>query len=147
MNGQTIVDLLSHIPNFIGVFASDNLPTNVQLSEYAFIVNTDPSWKPGEHWQAVVIKENVCFFFDSFGGKPEIDSIRSFCKQFSNCYYNAVGHQSINEETCGAFCTFVVNEMMVKGKSFRSVVQTFHRIKRDDAYVRNYLLRNFSFHL
>lgn len=148
MDSIDIRTLLSHIPNFLGVFPSDCLPLiKNKFNQFALIVNTDSSENIGTHWLAIIVRNNVCYYFDSFGGLPKVKNIRSFCEQFKSCIYNREKHQMIQEITCGAYCIFVVNEMLVHKKSFKSIVSTFHRIKRDDVYVRKYLLRKFSFHL
>lgn len=148
MNSIEISSLLGHIPNFLGVFPSDCLPNvNYNDGSYGFIANTDSSSESGTHWLAIVVQKEICYYFDSFGGPPQVESIRSFCAQFCKCYFNRKKHQQINEITCGAYCIFVINEMLSNTKSFQSVVSTFHRIKKDDIYVRKYLIRHFTFHL
>lgn len=148
MESIEISALLNHIPNFFGVYPSDCLPLiDDKLDTFGLIVNTDSSEKKGTHWLVIVVQNRICHYFDSFGGLPTVKNIRTFCEQFYCCHFNREKHQKIDEITCGAYCIFVVNEMLFKKKSFRSVVSTFHRIKRDDIYVRKYLARNFSFHL
>lgn len=148
MDSADINCLLSHIPNFLGVFPSDCLPTVIDKSKtFGLVVNTDSSEQCGTHWLAIVVQNEICHYFDSFGGQPKVNNILSFCEQFPICYYNRKKHQNINEITCGAYCIFVINEMLANKKSFRYVVSTFHRIKRDDVYVRKYLSRKFSFHI
>ncbi|GMT03589.1 hypothetical protein PENTCL1PPCAC_25764 [Pristionchus entomophagus] len=143
-----ISSLLSHIPNFLGVYPSDCLPNIVDKSKsFGLVVNTDSSDKSGTHWLAIFVKNGICHYFDSFCGLPKVKNIRSFCEQFHSCHFNREKHQQIQEITCGAYCIFVINEMLFNNKSFRSVVSTFHRIKRDDVYVRKYLVSNFSYHL
>lgn len=148
MDFADIRSLLSHISNFLGIFPSDCLPLITDKSQtFGLVVNTDSSEQNGTHWLAIVVKNGICHYFDSFGGLPKVKNIRSFCEQFKSCHYNRGKHQHIEEITCGAYCIFVVNEMLLNNKSFRTVVSTFHRIKRDDVYVRKYLDRQFSFHL
>lgn len=148
MNTIDIKSLLSHIPNFLGVFPSDCLPTISDKSKtFGLVVNTDSSDRSGTHWLAVVVQNGICHYFDSFGGLPKVKTIHQFCEQFTSCFFNREKHQNMHEVTCGAYCVFVINEMLCHGRSFHSVVSTFHRIKRDDMYVRKYLTRYFSFHL
>ncbi|KAF8355404.1 hypothetical protein PRIPAC_97027 [Pristionchus pacificus] len=73
--------------------------------------------------------------------------IQNNCPNLSFVIVDGIKNQNIQEITCGAYCIFVINEMLVRNKTFRSVVSTFHRIKRDDVFERKYLSRNFSFHL
>lgn len=145
MNSDQIARLLSHIPNFLGVFASDSLPAYIPF-DFSLVVNTDPSDKPGLHWQAIIVQNGIAYFFCSFGGIPKNKFISQFCNQFSVVYFNQRKHQRINESTCGAYCVYVINEMY-KGRTFNSIIGTFKRVYKDDAFVKKYLLNHFSFHL
>lgn len=144
MNGLEIEQLLSQVSRFLGTFSADTLPTSTP-SSFSLVVNTDKHDKPGTHWQAIIVTEGIAHFFDSFGGKPKIASIAAFCERFNVIHFNRKRHQSFKESTCGAFCVYVINEMN-RGRSFKSVMGTFERIKRDDVYVRKYLSKHFSFH-
>lgn len=145
MDNRQITKMLSHVPDFIGVFSCNNLPKTFPIS-FALVVNTDPDYKSGRHWQAVVVRDNIAHFFCSFGGPPRVQSIKQFCDNFPLIFYNQKKHQKLNEETCGAYCIYVINEM-ASGRSFNSILDTFNRIKRDDLFVRNYLSRHFNFSL
>lgn len=58
-------------PYFRGIFARDTLPDDVKEYPSVYIVNTDPSDRPGTHWTAIVIKSRgYGLFFDSFGNHP-----------------------------------------------------------------------------
>ena len=54
---------------FRGVFPADKLPNvpNWRVLSDAYIVNTDPAGKPGEHWLAIWTRNRVCKVFDSYG--------------------------------------------------------------------------------
>lgn len=145
MNSLQINSLLQNVPSFLGVFSADTLP-DICPSSFSLIVNTDSSDKAGTHWQAIVVLDGIAHFFDSFGGMPRVQKIKQFCKRFPVVHYNRKKHQNVSEETCGGYCVLVISEMN-KGRSFNSILQTFLAIKRDDIYVRNYLINNFSFHL
>lgn len=146
MNSGQINRLLCSNANFLGVFPSDKLPHTVPSSSFSIVVNTDPSNLPGTHWQAIIVNENILYFFDSFGNLPKVEAIKIFCSKFPIVYYNQKRHQNIQESTCGAYCVYVINEMS-RGRSFHSILKTLKGIKRDDAYVRKYLIRHFNFFL
>ena len=56
MNTEDIEHLLNYCkPFFLGVFASDELPSNPRG---VLISNTDPSHLPGTHWIAIYINGN-----------------------------------------------------------------------------------------
>ena len=54
---------------FLGVFASNELPSKISTYPSALIANTDPCNKPGQHWVAMFFpdEENKEEFFDSYG--------------------------------------------------------------------------------
>lgn len=53
---------------YVGAFACDELPTTpLRGSPQAYIVNTHPGHKPGEHWIAVWTYEDSCELLDSYG--------------------------------------------------------------------------------
>ena len=52
----------------VGVFAADQLPTKEFPGGY--IVNTDTSSQPGQHWVAFFTTEEGTECFDSFGENP-----------------------------------------------------------------------------
>ncbi|KAI8499056.1 hypothetical protein Bbelb_235090 [Branchiostoma belcheri] len=55
-----------------GVFAADQLPTNVPDYPSAYVVNTDDSGKPGQHWLALYFDDTMRGeFFDSYGRAPK----------------------------------------------------------------------------
>ena len=88
----------SQWPNlFKGVFAADQHPTNEQMQRGMYIINTDRSDEPGQHWTA------VCdgYFYDSFD--------RSSGTLFSNIRLPATGddeevRQRREESDCGQRC-------------------------------------------
>ena len=53
---------------FRGVFPADKLPTVPYWRVFsdAYIVNTDPTGEPGEHWLAIWTRNRVCEVFDSY---------------------------------------------------------------------------------
>ena len=55
--------------SFKGVYAYDKLPLKKIASdeEAYYIINTDPSHKPGEHWVAVYQLGSKLYIYDSFG--------------------------------------------------------------------------------
>ena len=63
--------LMSDEPNFLGVFALDRLPQNVDKNRIIkMIVNLDPAHLPGSHWVAIYRRNQKAYYFDSFGNPP-----------------------------------------------------------------------------
>ncbi len=105
-----IKKLLKKYKCFKGVFPSDRLPYKSKLP-LNIIINTDPSYKPGQHWIAVSItKEGVGEYFDSYGIPPFVESIEKFLNEkcLNGWTYNQVALQSINSETCGHYCILFI---------------------------------------
>ena len=92
---------------FRGVFSRDNLPSKVVKYPSAFIVNTDISTGPGQHWVAVFFNEQKrCFYFDSYGGRP-MNELANFTldNSVSDVFYNTRWFQGPATATCGLYVT------------------------------------------
>lgn len=87
---------------FLGVYPKDKLPT---INNYpsCFILNTDPSNKPGEHWLAAFIDKNKNYFFDSYGNSPSYFGLGSYFSQFKNLNWNKLKLQG-DSKNCGLYC-------------------------------------------
>lgn len=112
MNSLTIKRLLKNYKCFKGVYPSDRLPYNLPLP-LNIIVNTDPHYKPGQHWVCVSIDEfGNGYYFDSFGLPPLVDDIFNFIAQraYKGWRYNRNIIQNISSTTCGKYCIiFIIN--------------------------------------
>lgn len=91
---------------FGGVYPKDKLPHSRRHYQ-SFVVNTHPSTKRGEHWQAVYFdKHNHAHFFCSFGNPP-IAQVKNFI--IRNCIsfdFNPHQYQHNRTTSCGLFCLF-----------------------------------------
>ena len=84
------------------------------------IYNTDPSYKPGQHWIASFVdfqKEEI-FFYDSVGNRPPYNIVTLFEKTNKKLfngnkkiYYNDIRHQFKNSE-CGVYCLHFITKML-----------------------------------
>lgn len=120
------------------VCASDEL-VNIRVSKVrnsCFIVNTDPSTKPGAHWQVLwftkVYKKQTCFFMDSYGQPPENESIKKFIKKNSvDLICNDKQLQSFDSSLCGEYCCLFALHM--------SETDSFHEFTKyyGDNYTKN----------
>ena len=110
MNTSTIRKLLKTYKCFKGVFASDMLPYSANLP-LNIIVNTDPSYKPGQHWVAISIDaKGHGYYFDSFGFPPLVKNIFKFIseKAFNGWSYNRRQLQNVMSSTCGNYCVLFI---------------------------------------
>ena len=70
MDTLTINKLLKKERCYLGTFSRDTLPRSIK-NNFLFIVNTDPSTKPGEHWVAISKNsDGTGEYFDSYGLPP-----------------------------------------------------------------------------
>jgi hypothetical protein len=100
-------------PNFIGVFASNELPNRVPPNvTIKLIVNLDPKPLKGFHWTAIYRKQRRGYYFDTFG-RPPPRRIRNWLSQ--NCLrwaFNEKILQSPNDKvSCGYICVKFLKEL------------------------------------
>lgn len=112
---------------FVGVFASDTLPTIIKRKPALLICNTQPIRKPGEHWIAIYIdKHNFGEYFDSFGLPPHNIYISKFLKR--NCVKTKCNRkmiQSLFSNYCGHFC-IMYSYYKAMNKSLEAYVKIFN---------------------
>ena len=149
MNGDAISHLVSKdrrlVRVFRGVFAADTLPVFLcSSSSHAFVVNTHPHDKPGEHWVAVYITPfKKAIYFDSFGLAPWQDDIRKFIKENSlTLVYNSTPIQSLISQNCGLFCIYFLQKMTL-GASLTEMLSVFKPY--DPAYNDGFIQRLFHY--
>ena len=82
--------------HFIGIFSRDLIPLKFKYPA-CFIMNTQSSKKPGEHWLAFYYDKNgVCEFFDSYGLHPKFYRLVNYLNRTSkkwSCHVKQ--HQSL----------------------------------------------------
>lgn len=111
--------------HFLGVFARDKLP---EINHYpvSVVINTDPSYLPGQHWVAFYIDKNKkCSFFDSFGQKPSYYGLEKYLK--INCRklnFNKKQLQGRSSYTCGYYCVYFV-VLMSRGLCLEKIINVF----------------------
>ena len=72
---------------FDGIFSIDTLQ-DTKEKPTLIICNTDPSYKPGEHWILFFFYDNSVDFFDSLGrdityyGSEFIDFVKNFANDY-----------------------------------------------------------------
>jgi hypothetical protein len=141
MDERTINQILINEKCFIGTFARDLLPYKVKGNK-ALIANTDPSSKPGEHWIAIIIKDDgTGDYFDSYGLPPMHKEFLQFLNK--NCpngwTYNSLTLQCFSCMTCGHYCIAYI-KFRCNGYSYCDFVSHFSNNKYlNDDIVQNYL--------
>ena len=134
---------LSQVEGFLGAFAYDEIP-RTPTDRFSFVVNDDPSTKPGSHWIAVIFKNKTFFFIDSYGRSYKDET---FPKQFretmkdlfgsSNVKCNTRMLQNLFSNSCGEYTVYFIREMAEK--SFMTVLSVFsENLKNNDNIVIKY---------
>ena len=102
--------------DFIGVLARDQLPKKI-IYPSSFIINTDKSNEPGEHWLAIYYDKNgICEFFDPLGFSPKYYKLNEYLISTSNKYfYNNQQMQGIFSKFCGHYCILFI---FVKSRNY-----------------------------
>ena len=110
-----LYDILSHDPHvgpqFGGVYPRDRLPFG--STRRSFVINTDESGRPGEHWVCVHFGDDgVAEYFDSYGLPPWAygDIVRFMRSRTKNIHYNATRYQSDETKVCGHYCTYYLKQ-------------------------------------
>jgi hypothetical protein len=123
---------------FMGVLMCDEIPTLVSRvkprSRISFILNSDPSSKPGRHWTACYIDARTSTpspsleYYNSFGDPPSQTFLRDIKKvvdklnpvQYLRFKINKIHQQNDHSSSCGYFaCHFLIGRY--RGEPFKEV--------------------------
>lgn len=91
----------------------------------AYVVNTDPISKKGQHWVCIYYENNIGYYFDSYGIsnaiEPEINGfLKATCR---HSYRNVNRFQSDYSDYCGLYCLFALHAMTSQKASFNKLSQ------------------------
>ena len=124
----------------VDVCALNELPGTRSLSHKpaAFIVNSDPNFKPGTHWMAIFLPVNklgknndLGEFFDPYGLPPSAygKEIVQFLKAASHVQYafNRLQVQTESSTLCGLYsCYYILKRL--EGKSMGDIITYLYSI-------------------
>ena len=139
MDTLTINRLLKNSKIFVGTFARDMIPYTITKRPLAFIANTDPSGKPGQHWIAICLNSDGSGeYFDSYGLPPLHNS---FIKNLDYMCplvwgYNPITLQCLSCITCGHYCVLFV-KLRSLGYTFCDFISLFSK----DLYQNELLIK------
>lgn len=105
------------IPNFLGIFAADELSLVPTKKCGTLIFNTDSSEKKGQHWIAMCITKKSIFYFDSLNLQfVFLHNIAKFLVRLKkDLHYNKIRTQTSNSNTCGVHCIIFCYFMSILG--------------------------------
>ena len=129
--------------SFKGVYAIDEIKSIKTVSyPSSFVINLDPSYKPGSHWVAVYFDKNgVGEYFDSLAGYPlheVVHFLRSHAKEWQ---YNRMQVQELYTTMCGQFVVFYIYQKS-RGLMLEVILRKYfstHNKLRNDLLVRDFV--------
>ena len=147
---RNLLNLLRHAPNFIGVFASDQLKQCHILHFPTFlIVNLDTSDKSGSHWLCIRIGARDIELFDSLGFDPSIWSqypknLFLFLSYYSTSHNVLISPvlQAPNTYICGLFAVYFI--LYRQNHSFNACIKQFSSRLDLNRYILFDLLHSLS---
>lgn len=127
-----------------GCFSADTLPENKGYRS-AYVVNLDKQGEPGSHWVAIFGEGNRCFYFDSFGLPPYVDTIKDWTREnYLKVFHNDIQHQRDETRTCGCFAVWFLF-LMSSGTTFYDIIKFLKRIDNDDEYIVAFMSSVFNY--
>ena len=127
---------------FVGVFAADQLPE--KKFPGAYIVNTDNSSGPGQHWVAMFCYDHKIECFDSFGQYP--GDCNPHISNWLDPVYQIIHNrqlQSNDTSVCGQYCLFFLL-LRAHGYTFEDTLSAFNRKREfNDKFVQKFVNRWF----
>ena len=95
LNTSDLLSVLKNVPNFLGVYAANEL-NSLSILKYpiVFVTNLDTTMEPGSHWLGIRITHTTIEIFDSLGFSPFLwgkypRELFSFLSLFCAMYLNA----------------------------------------------------------
>ena len=128
---------------FKGIFPRDTLPSRALCLKHpsAYVVNTDRSTGPGDHWVCVYFDGmGRAEYFDSFGAPPMFESVVNFITK--NSFYphtfNQRLLQSLTSSMCGFYVIFYIFSK-ADGKTLSDIQSSFfpHNVWGNDRRVES----------
>ena len=112
MNAVELIKVINNIPVKGEVCAKDLLPEKKPLDMKAYIVNTDISTDPGEHWVAIYFRRDQVIYFNSYGRPPEEQYVLPFLERNSSRWiHNKECLQSPWSKVCGMWCIYIIHQL------------------------------------
>ena len=129
MNTQQIEALLNRDPYSKDIFKKVCARDQIEKPTFpsAYVINSDPSNKPGEHWIAVYFdKKGRGEYFDSYGLPPHVLQLDSYmnCYSSTDWIYNKKPLQALFSSVCGHYCVYFIL-FRCRGKSLHRIVHNF----------------------
>lgn len=125
---------------FLGVFPINYLPRRILRLPVLFIINTNPSNLPGQHWKAIYISsKSVGEVFDSLA-TPVSLQLEQWMNRFTKKWITStMTLQNPISPSCGAYVLYFVMTRL-KYKSLKSCLVPFTKnVMDNDRFVEHFL--------
>ena len=122
------------IKNFNGIYAKDQLRTDMIKPNQFYIINLDDSIGNGTHWTAFYVDNYSIEYFDSYGLKPP-----QIISENYDYIYNSSQLQSYESKACGYYCLYFIYHLS-HGYNFYEIIKQFSLVDLD--YNQN-VIKNF----
>ncbi len=131
-----------------GVLPADYLPETVPSRPISYIVNVDPSSKPGSHWTAFDFSaDGSAYFFDSYGNAPEqYDEHFKHFLDNNSCrwMYNRIHLQGPLSSVCGQYCLYFLLKR-ARNVPLNKIVSVFSaNAQNNDQMVNDFIRSHFN---
>ena len=109
------------IKKFDGVYAKDQLTTDMIKRDYFYIINLDDMYSPtnGTHWTTFFYDGDRIEYFDSYGLKPP-----QIISENYDYIYNSSQLQSYQSKACGYYCLLFIY-LRSHGYNFYEIITQF----------------------
>ena len=109
------------VPGFLGTFGYDHLPPRKE-EDFSLVINTEVTSEPGAHWIALVKKDKLLYFLDSYGRNVKHPTFptgfqKAVLKYIgdSRWKFNPLLLQQLISNVCGEYCVYFIQELAKGG--------------------------------
>ena len=139
---QTILSLVNCLPNFLGCFAQDTLPTFIR-PPCTLLVNIDSFYLSGSHWLAIGFFEETLEIFDPLGFKMFLwESVPCDLLRFLHRHEQkrqvliSKRVQPLNSYNCAFYSLYYVFQRF--HFSFEEIQSFFTTMKQNEIVLKNF---------
>ena len=115
MKALSNIDIDAHLKDvdgFLGCYMKDELVKLKPLENGQSIVfNLNNHNQPGSHWTCAYRRNDVNYYFDSFGMMPATNIIQYLRRNHKEIIYSSNEIQNIKSQACGYYCIDFIKGM------------------------------------
>ena len=132
---QTMIQL-------VDVTMKNELPPHPMQGNY--IINLQSSTEgDGTHWTALLVRENMNYFFDSFGAPPSQEIVVFCAKTQNRILFNNSIIQNLHSDLCGYYCIGLLHAVGNGKDDVRDLVNDYINKFRDNTSENAGILKSY----